>query len=159
MQQVKSNGRIFVSIFIVLLAACADASDKPGLTEKDTTTATPAVDSSPMAMYDSAMDPLIVAGTNGKLLQDSLGIKIFEITVKPGELAALHKHPDHALYILQGGKAKVYSKDFPGGENGIEMEFKSGTGWVMGPVTDSARNIGKTTIKMLEVDVYRPRNK
>jgi hypothetical protein len=54
---------------------------------------------------------------------------------------------------------KVYSKDFPGAENGLEMEFKSGTGWVMGPVTDSARNIGKTTIKMLEIDVYRPRVK
>jgi len=39
------------------------------------------------------------------------------------------------------------------------MEFKTGTGWVMGPVTDSARNIGNTIIKMVEIDIYRPRNK
>ena len=53
----------------------------------------------------------------------------------------------------------VYSKDFPGAEKGILMEFKIGEGGVGGPVTDSARNIGNTTIKILEVDVYRPRNK
>ena len=39
------------------------------------------------------------------------------------------------------------------------MEFKAGEGWIYGPATDSARNIGNTTIKLLEVDVHRPRAK
>ncbi|HSB94759.1 MAG TPA: hypothetical protein VLC28_16660 [Flavitalea sp.] len=144
---------------ILLMFGCNQSSEKTEETVKDTAQFTTIADTPSMPAYDRALDPVIVAGPNGKLLQDSLGIKIFEISVKPGELAALHRHPDHAMYILQGGKAKVYSKDFPEAENGLEMEFKSGTGWVMGPVTDSARNIGKTTIKMLEIDVYRPRIK
>ena len=110
-----------------------------------------------MPAYDPTLDPLTVAGTNGKLYQDSLGIKIYEVSVKPGESAALHSHPDHAMYILEGGKAIVYSKDIPGAEKGMEWEFKAGQAWVMGPVTDSARNIGTTTIRMLEIDVHRPR--
>jgi len=158
MQQIKMNVGTFLPALLLLLG-CNQAADKTEPSNKDTAQMVTTVDTPSMPPYDRALDPLIVAGPNGKLLQDSLGIKIFEISVKPGELAPLHRHPDHALYILQGGKAKVYSRDFPGAENGLEMEFKSGTGWVMGPVTDSARNIGKTTIKMLEIDVYRPRSK
>ena len=158
MQQIKMNVGTFLPALLLLLG-CNQAADNTEQLDKDTSQSVTIVDTPSMPAYDRALDPLIVAGPNGKLLQDSLGIKIFEISVKPGELAPLHRHPDHALYILQGGKVKVYSKDFPGAENGLEMEFKSGTGWVMGPVTDSARNIGKTTIKMLEIDVYRPRSK
>jgi hypothetical protein len=99
-----------------------------------------------------------VAGPNGKLIQDSLGIKMFETWVKPGELAPLHRHPDHTVYVLQGGRAMLYSKDFPGAEKGMAVEFKTGDGLVNGPITDSARNIGNTTIKLLEIDVHRPRN-
>jgi hypothetical protein len=158
MQQIKMKTWLFLSTMLFFFG-CSQAPDNSEQTNKDSSGFVTTVDTPAMPAYDRALDPLIVAGSNGKLLQDSLGIKIFEISIKPGELAALHRHPDHALYILQGGKAKVYSKDFPGAENGLEMEFKSGTGWVMGPVTDSARNIGKTIIKMLEIDVYRPRNK
>jgi hypothetical protein len=159
MYQVITSARCFLSFAILLALACDNATDKSEQQNNDTSQVMANVDTASMPAYDPALDPLTVAGPNGKLLQDSLGIKIFEVSVKPGELAALHRHPDHALYILQGGRAIVYSKDFPGAEKGLEMEFKSGTGWVMGPVTDSARNIGKTTIRMLEIDVYRPRNK
>ena len=158
MHKIQTQSCFFLSA-ILILSGCNQANENAEPATKDSAQFTTTVDTPSMPAYDRALDPLVVAGSNGKLLQDSLGIKIFEIIVKPGELAALHRHPDHALYILQGGKAKVYSKDFPGAENGLEMEFKSGTGWVMGPVTDSARNIGKTTIRMLEIDVYRPRVK
>ena len=81
---------------------------------------------------------------------------MFETWVKPGELAPLHRHPDHGVYVLQGGRAMLYSKDFPGAEKGMAVEFKTGDGLVNGPITDSARNIGNTTIKLLELDVHRP---
>ena len=157
MLPLKNNINHFVLISILFLISC----DQPATTSHENTGDTTSTAANPtastMPAYDTTMDPLKIAGENGKLLKDSLGIKIYEVWVKPGELAALHSHPDHAMYIIEGGKAIVYSKDFPGGEKGIPMEFKTGDGWVMGPVTDSARNIGSTTIKMLEVDVHRPR--
>lgn len=144
-------------ICFLILISCNQSATVPDKNEKDTTRTVATEDTAAKSQYDPALDPLTVAGPNGRLMQDSLGIKIYEVSVKPGELAALHSHPDHAMYIVEGGKAVVYSKDFPGAEKGITMEFKKGDGWVMGPVTDSARNIGNTTIKMLEIDVHRPR--
>ena len=151
--------RITTNLCIGLLLVFSLACNEPEATseKKDADTVVAENKTAEMPPYDPALDPLTVAGSNGKLLHDSLGIKMFEVTVKPGEVAALHTHPDHAIYILEGGKAMVYSKDFPGGEKGIVMELKAGAGWVGGPLTDSARNIGNTTIRMLEVDVRRPR--
>ena len=90
-----------------------------------------------------------------KKLHDTLNIKFFEAALKPGQSAALHAHPDHVIYVLQGGKLPFY----PTGEGRKETELKAGEGWVGGPLTDSAKNIGKTTIRVLEIDVYRPRGK
>ena len=159
MSQVKTNISFVAMVSVLFFIGCNQSPNTSEIRKKDTAQVVANTDTFVIAAYDSALDPLTVAGPNGKLIQDSLGIKIFESWVKPGELASLHRHPDHAAYVLQGGKVMLYSKDFPGAEKGIPAEFKTGEGWVMGPVTDSARNIGNTTIKLLEVDVYRPRNK
>ncbi|MFC0774740.1 hypothetical protein [Terrimonas alba] len=110
---------------------------------------------SSMPGYDPALDPLTVGASFSKKLHDTLNIKFFEAALKPGQSAALHAHPDHVIYVLQGGKLAFY----PTGEGRKEAELKAGEGWVGGPLTDSAKNIGKTTIRVLEIDVYRPRGK
>jgi hypothetical protein len=159
MLQIKTHIRFAVLVSAFFLSSCNQPATSSEENDKDTAQVNAAANTISMPAYDRALDPLTVAGINGKLLQDSLGIKIFEVSLKPGEMAPLHAHPDHAMYVLQGGKAMVYLKDIPGGENGVPMEFKTGAGWVGGPVTDSGRNIGNTTIKLLEIDVYRPRSK
>jgi len=158
MRQLKTN-IIFPLLVSVLCFSCNQPSTTADKNGKDTTQVIAAADTTSMTAYDLALDPLTVAGKNGKLIHDSLGIKIFEVWLKPGELSPLHSHPDHALYVLQGGKVMLYSKDIPGFEKGNPAEFKAGEGLVNGPVMDSARNIGNTTIKLLEVDVHRPRSK
>ena len=159
MQQLKINIRSFVLISVLYLISCNESATTAEQSDKDTAEVVTARDTISMPAYDPALDPFTVSGANAKLLHDSLGIKIFEWWVKPGEHLPQHTHPDHAMYVLQGGKAMVYLKDIPGAEKGIAMEVKEGQGWVGGPATDSARNIGTTTIKMVEIDVYRPRNK
>jgi hypothetical protein len=94
--------------------SCNQSATTSEIRKKDTAQVVANTDTSAIAVYDPALDPLTVAGPNGKLIQDSLGIKMFETWVKPGELAPLHRHPDRAVYVLQGGKAMLYSKDFPG---------------------------------------------
>ena len=159
MRQIETNIRFQILVSAVILISCNQSANTSDKNVKDTIQVVAAGDTTAIPAYDPALDPLTVAGTNGKLIQDSLGIKMFETWVKPGELAPLHSHPDHAVYVLQGGKAMLYSKDIPGAEKGMPVEFKTGDGLVNGPVTDSARNIGSTTIKLLEIDIHRPRNK
>ena len=109
----------------------------------------------PEFTYDPALEPMIVGAKYAKKLQDTLGIKMYEFTVKPGDSVALHKHPDHLVYVLQGGKLRI---SFNGGPE-QEMEFKAGMGFVSPSLTDAGMNIGKTTIKLVVADVYRNRPK
>jgi hypothetical protein len=159
MRQIKTNILFFILVSVLFLISCNQPTTTADKNGKDTTQVATNPDTASIPAYNPTLDPFIVSGANAKLFQDTLGIKFFEASLKPGELAPLHGHPDHAIYVLQGGKVMLYSKDFPGAEKGIPMEFKTGEGWVGGPVTDSARNIGNTIIKMLEIDVYRPRNR
>jgi hypothetical protein len=109
-----------------------------------------------MPAYDPSMDPVTVGAKSIKLLRDTLNTKMYEFTVKPGESWALHTHPNHTVYFLQGGKMALYMREF---ERQDTLTFPTGMALVSGPLTDSGRNIGKTTIKMLVTDIYRPFNK
>jgi hypothetical protein len=91
-----------------------------------------------------------------KKMADTPGVKLYEFTVKPGESWGLHTHPDHTVYVLQGGKMALYMREAGRQDT---LTFPTGMALVSGPLTDSDRNIGNTTIKMLVQDMYRPRGR
>ena len=109
-----------------------------------------------MPAYDPTMDPLTVGAQMSKKLADTLGVKMYEFTAKPGESWGLHTHPDHTVYMLQGGKMALYMRE-AGRQDTLTLP--PGIALVSAPLTDSGRNIGNTTIKMLVTDIYRPRSK
>src|SRR5688572_27323059 len=125
MQQIKTNIRSFFLISVLYLISCNEPATTSEKSDKDTAQVVATRDTPSMPAYDPALDPLTVAGANGKLLYDSLGIKIYETWAKPGEFTPLHSHPDHAIYVLEGGKAMFYSRDVPGAEKGIPIELKT----------------------------------
>jgi hypothetical protein len=43
------------------------------------------------------------------------------------------------------------------GTDPVKMELKAGVGFVACPLTDAAKNIGETTIKLLLTEIHRPR--
>lgn len=103
--------------------------------------------------YDPAMDLMITGGEDIEILGDTLGIKMYISTMNPGDSVALHTHPDHSIYVLEGGTLAVYI-------NGTEkqiMDLPVGAGMISLPLSDAAVNIGNTTVKILTHDIYRPR--
>ena len=140
--------------FLSIFAACNQADNTASEQDSDSDTAviarTPGTVVTPT--YDSAMDPLVVGAKFSKKLGDTLNIKLYESTLKPGDSAPMHKHPDHVYYVVNGGRMALYLE----GKERMVMDFKTGMGAVNGPVSDAAKNIGKSTIKMLLVDIYRP---
>lgn len=88
-----------------------------------------------------------------KVLNDTLGIRMLEATYKPGESAAMHAHPDFALYILEGGKIEITNK---AGSKQV-VDFKAGMGIVLPADTHTAKNIGTTTVRLVAVEVNRAR--
>jgi hypothetical protein len=144
----------FLAVAAVLsVIACKEAAKTSENNALDTASVPVNNDASSMPAYDPSMDPLTVGAQFSKLLHDTLGIKLYEAFLKPGDSSELHTHPDHIVYVLEGGKLAVY---FQGVER-VEMDLKKGLGFVSGPLSDAAKNIGNTTIRMLIADIYRPR--
>lgn len=90
-----------------------------------------------------------------KKIKDTLGLKMYEFTAKPGESWALHTHPDHLVYVLEGSTIELFIKEVGKLDT---LTFPTGMGLISAPISDSGRNIGNTTIRMLVADIYRPRS-
>ncbi len=155
MQQIKINIHFFVLISVLFLISCNQSATISDKNDMDTTAVATNNDTSSMPAYDPAMDPLTVGAAFSNKFGDTLNMKMFEVTLKPGDSVAIHTHPDHSFYVLQGGKIEVNIQGA-----GVKIfDLKPGMGWLSGPLTDFGKNIGNTTVKWLEVDVYRPRGK
>jgi quercetin dioxygenase-like cupin family protein len=147
----KTNAAIVLAVLMVFaFVACNDEKkDEPAKTDatKSETSAMPA--------YDPAMDPLKVeAAVISRVLGDTLNVKFYELIIKPGDTVGLHSHPDHLVYVVDGGFVELKDKD----GKAQAVEFKTGMGLMTGPETHAGKNTGTTTIKLLVADIYRPRS-
>ena len=156
MQQIKNNIYFFVLISVLFLISCNQSATTSEKNNADTSAVATISDTSTMPPYDPAMEPLTVGAKFSKKLGDTLGVKMYEFTVKPGESWALHTHPDHTVYVLQGGKMALFIQ--AAGKQDT-LTFPTGMALISGPLSDSGRNIGNTTIKLLVQDIYRPRGR
>ena len=86
-------------------------------------------------------------------LADTLNIRMVEGVYKPGDSSIMHAHPDFAMYVLEGSMVELKAAD--GSRQNVE--FKTGMAVVMPAATHSAKNIGKQTLKLIAVEVDRPR--
>ena len=153
MQKIKPFLTLNLLASVLLLNSCGETASTSQKDTKDTL-AVVTVDSTPTSSYDPAMDSYAMGGPFIKKLADTLGVKMYEFTLKPGETCAIHAHPDHTAYVLQGGKIALYIK--AAGKRDT-LTFPTGMALISGPLIDSGTNIGNTTIKFLITDIYRPR--
>ena len=102
---------------------------------------------------DPATDATKAAGNNYKLVKDSLGIRIIEVNYKPGQVSALHAHPDYAVYVVEGGSSTLTDKE--GKKNANDV--KTGAAWINGADAHSGKNTGPKSFKLILVEVNRPR--
>ena len=140
----------------LFLIACNEPATTSEKNEKDTASVVTNNDTPSMPSYDPAMEPLTVGAKFSKKIGDTLNIKMYEFTVKPGESWALHNHPDHTVYVLQGGKIALFIQAVGRQDT---LTFPTGMALISGPLSDSGKNVGNTTLKMLVQDIYRPRSK
>jgi quercetin dioxygenase-like cupin family protein len=143
----------FIGISL-MLTACNEGS-KTEATTTDTSASTAETKSSQSSMQANAMDAVTVAPNLYKVVADSLGIRILEATYKPGDSAAMHMHPDNAVYVVQGGTLASIGKD------GAKMVSGVKTGSTAIRAASEAhvtKNTGNTTVKTIIVQVNRPRD-
>ena len=101
------------------------------------------------ARVGGEQDPLVVNSTTIKLKLENARVRVLEATLKPGDKEATHSHPAYVIYVIQGGKIRNYATD----GKITETEFKTGDVIYRDPLTHSAENIGKTTIRLELVEL------
>ena len=81
-----------------------------------------------------------------KLLQDTAGVKLMLITLRPGERLATHTHPWNYGYVIKGG---LYKWTYSDGKT-ESAEMKPGDSFAGAPEgTHHSWNAGNTTIQFV----------
>lgn len=97
-----------------------------------------------------ALDPLEVAGPeNYKLDFENERVRVMEVFFKPGDKIATHSHPDHFVYVLEGGKLVL---SYPDGTT-KDFEGKAGDVVWIPAETHAAENVGSTQFRGLVVEL------
>ena len=147
----KLYSRIILAIFISgSLIACKGkqkTEEQPATTDTTATTKTASTPGNDM----ENMDAVKMAPNLYKVVADTLGIRILDVTYKPGDSSVMHWHPDNAVYFIDGGTSIFYGKD----GSKMVMNVKPGMAAVRGAETHSVKNTGKTTVHVLLVEVRR----
>jgi quercetin dioxygenase-like cupin family protein len=140
-------------VFIFLIGACTNQQQADETKTADTIAREEPAATTNIPQYDTSRSVTTVSPRLYKKLTDTLGIRLLEATYKPGDSSITHAHPDFMLYVLEPGTAELTATD----GTKQKIEFKKGMGLVLPATTHSAKNIGKTTLKVLVVEVNRPR--
>ena len=94
------------------------------------------------------MDALVAASNVYKLLNENDRVRVLEVVFKPADVAKMHHHPDHVVYVLKGGKMSLTS----GGKT-QEMELKTRSVIFLDPQDHEAKNIGSTTLDLIVMEL------
>jgi quercetin dioxygenase-like cupin family protein len=124
-------------------------SDMPAASATPTPSATPAASATAATPPAPAPDPLEAGPNNYKKLAENDLMRVLEVSFKPGDKIPRHRHPDHVVYIVSGGKLKITSGDKPA----QELDLKAGDGVFIAAEEHSAENTGKTDLKAVVVEL------
>jgi beta-alanine degradation protein BauB len=101
-------------------------------------------------MTENMSDPLDVASNVYKLKMENDRVRVFDVTFKVGDKAVMHHHPDHVVYVIEGGKMKLTS----GGKTDI-LDLKNGDAIFLNAQSHEAENIGQSTLELLVVELKK----
>ena len=101
-------------------------------------------------MNEKMLNPLDVASNVYKFKMENDQLRVLNAIFKPGNKAVMHHHPDHLVYVVEGGKMKLTSQ----GKTDT-LELKAGDAIFLKAQSHEAENIGKTTITLLVVELKK----
>lgn len=98
-----------------------------------------------------AQDPVKVAPNNYKVALDNDHVRVANVTAKAGDKVAMHSHPDHVVYAINGGKVKF---TYPDGKT-KEVELKAGEATFIKGETHQTENTGSTELKLVVFELKK----
>jgi quercetin dioxygenase-like cupin family protein len=101
-----------------------------------------------IARFSFAADPLEVAPDMYKLKFENEKVRVMEVTFQPGQTIAEHSHPDHFVFVEEGGQLTI---TVDGAANPTDL--KAGDVVWLPAQTHSAVNTGTTVVKLLVTEI------
>jgi quercetin dioxygenase-like cupin family protein len=144
-------------MFLIAIYACCISGCDNQSKEDQSVNSTHAGDTTASSRYtrfDSSRGVTAISPNLYKQLADTLDVRVLMGTYKPGDSSIMHAHPDFALYVLDGGTVELTGDD----GNKQNIEFTKDMAVVLPAATHSAKNIGNTTLRLIVVEVNRPRD-
>ncbi len=99
---------------------------------------------------DNAPDILEVAGNVYNFKMENDRIRVFEVIFNPKDVAKMHHHPDHLIYVIKGGKLKLTSE----GKTDV-LNLETGKAMFLNAQNHEAENVGDGTIDLLVVELKK----
>jgi quercetin dioxygenase-like cupin family protein len=93
-------------------------------------------------------DPAVVGKKNYREIFKNEKVRVLEANLKKGAKIGAHVHPDNLHFVVQGGTMEVTS-----GKDKQKFDVTPSQGIFMPAVAHSARNVGKTDIKVVVVEL------
>ncbi len=104
-----------------------------------------------------AQDPIKVGPDIYKSIFENERIRVNEINFKVGAHMDWHSHPDHVVYWIQGGSLRIWNRGADGKVvDSVDVTGKPGDVLYLTACTHSATNIGKTDLKLVQVELKEP---
>ncbi|NOT01658.1 MAG: hypothetical protein HOP29_13635 [Phycisphaerales bacterium] len=99
-----------------------------------------------------AQDPVKVSPHNHQVALENESVRVLNVEAKGGEKLAMHSHPDHVIYAINGGKVKF---TYPDGMT-KEVELKAGAATYLKAETHEVENLGTTELKLVVFELTKP---
>ena len=100
----------------------------------------------------SAQDPVKVSPENYKVVLENERMRVNEVYLKVGAHIDWHQHPDHVIYWTQAGTVRIFNK----GADSVDVSGTVGQAMFLPACTHAATNIGKTEIRLVQVELKEP---
>ena len=100
-----------------------------------------------------AEDPLAVGPDVYSLSFENDRVRVMEINFNPAQKIVMHSHPDHFVYILEGGKLVL---SYPDGTT-KDFDGKPGDVVWINAETHAAENVGTTHVRGLVIELKEPK--
>ncbi len=101
------------------------------------------------ALITPIQDPIAVDPTIYNLKLNNDRVRVFVVKFKPGQAIAVHSHPDHVVYALDGGRLMIHEV----GKEPVTMDVATGTTLFLPAQSHSAKNVGRKMMRLLVTEL------
>ncbi len=99
-----------------------------------------------------AQDPVKVDPKIYRTILENERVRVNEIHFTPGQHIDWHQHPDHVIYWTAAGTLRVYNQ----GADSVDVTGAVGQAMFLPACTHAATNIGKTDVRLVQVELKEP---